>query len=137
MSGYADLEMEQGEDFGLQVVWTDNVNESYKVCHPMRLQARASTGQTILDLSTVDQEDELSGGTEPSIQYSTQGGVVQIIVPASQTETMPVGTLFYDLFVSYKSDTSDFITGEPTSTVRLSKLIKGKIIVEGRVTKHV
>lgn len=138
MTAYADLDISQGEDFALQLFWTDQINQPYKVCHPMRLQARAATGQTVLDLFTADQAEELPSDASRTLVYSTEGGVVQAVVPSDVTNQLPAGEeLFYDLFVSYESQSSDFITGGETITVRLAKILQGKIRVQGRVTKSV
>lgn len=137
MTGYAEMEISQGEDWGLQIIWTDLINDAYQVCHPMRLQARAASGQVVIDISSVDQESEQSPGTTPRMVYSTEGGVIQVIIPSSITSQLPVGELYYDLFTSYKSTSYDFVTNEETPTVRLAKLIQGKVHVMGRVTKNV
>jgi len=136
-AAYADIEIDQGADFALQVIWTDVINEAYRVVHPMRLQARAATGQVLLDLSSLDQSAETPQAVTPTLVYSTEGGVVQVIIPSSITEQLPVGELYYDLFVSYTSTSSSFLTGDQSTSVRRAKLLTGKIIVEGRVTKHV
>ena len=136
MSAYADIEIDQGEDFGLQVIWTDMVNESYKVCHPIRLQARSAAGQIIIDAFSVDQYDADPDSTQNMLTYSTEGGVVQVIIHNSVTSTLPVGDLYYDLFVSYQSTTTNFVTGSTDVAVRVARLIRGKMNVQGRVTKH-
>lgn len=135
MAGYAELEIEQGADYALQIVWTDVVNEAYRVCHPIRLQARSLGGQALLDLSSVDQTTEQSEGSTPRIIYNTEGGVLQIIVPASVTAQLPPGELYYDMFVSYESTSFDYINNEETDSIRVAKVMTGKIKVEGRVTK--
>lgn len=138
MTGYADLEISQNEDYAVQFIWTDKNNEPYQVCHPIRMQARAATGQTIIDATSVDQTVEQAAGTEPRILYSTEGGVIQLVLPADVTVNLPSGeTIFYDLFASYYSTANNFVTEEEEVTVRKKKVLMGKIKIEGRVTKNV
>lgn len=137
MTAYTDLEINQGEDWALQIIWTDDVNEPYQVCHPMRMQARSASGQTLIDVYSVDQTVTQPGGTSPTMVYSTEGGVVQVIIPNSVTDQLPSGVLFYDLYVSYISSGSSYLGEESDPVVRRFKLLQGKCIIEGRVTKNV
>lgn len=136
MTAHADLVIHQGEDYAIQIIWTTDLNEGYQVTHPIRMQARAASGQTAFECASVNQAEEQPDTTQPTLVYSTEGGVIQIIVPASVTTNLPTGKLYYDVFASYVSTTTSFITGEEMSSTRRTKILNGTIHVEGRVTKN-
>jgi hypothetical protein len=136
-AAYADISIDQGADFTMQVIWTDPANEPYEVIHPIRLQARAATGQVMLDLTSYADGAEIPEGVQPTITYNSDSGVIQLQVPYSLTSTIPHGELYYDLFTTYRAPVYDLTSGVESSTERRAKILTGKITVEGRVTKDV
>jgi len=136
-AAYADLSIDQGADFTMQIIWTDPTGEPYEVIHPIRMQARAATGQVLLDLTSYADGAEIPEGIAPTITYNSDSGVIQLQVPNSLTAGIPQGELYYDLFVTYRAPIYDLTTGVESSTERRSKILTGKITVEGRVTKDV
>jgi hypothetical protein len=130
----ADISLDQGADFTLQMTWTDSSGNPYEVIHPIRMQARARTKQLTLDLFSYPDGAEIPEGIAPTITYSSTSGVIQVVVPASQTATIPAGVYDYDMFVSYKTSIYDLVTGVEALTTRKMKLLAGTLEVEGRVT---
>jgi hypothetical protein len=135
---YADISVDRGADFTMQIVWTDPNNQPYEVVHPIRMQARSSTGQVVLDLtSEADEQTDPEEATVPPLTYSTEGGFIQVFIPYSTTEGLTPGTYYYDMFVTYNASVYSLTTGNTSTEVRRFKLIYGKLTVEGRVTENV
>lgn len=130
----ADISLDQGADFTLQMTWTDSNGNPYEVIHPIRMQARARTKQLTLDLYSYPDGAEIPEGIAPTITYSSTSGVIQVVVPASQTATIPAGMYDYDMFVSYRTAVYDLVSGAESLTTRKMKLMAGTLEVEGRVT---
>jgi len=132
-SAYADLVVDQGTDFAVQMMWTDQLNEPYRIVHPSRMQVRAVTGQLLLDMPTLS-------GSDPSaaahLVYNTEGGVLQVVIPSAATDKLPVGKHYYDVLVSYEATTQGFGAQAQTKAVRVAKLLYGTFTVQGRVTKQ-
>lgn len=133
---YVELSLDQGADFTLQINWTDPSNQPYEVIHPIRMQARASTGQTVLDLASSSGNASSGDGSVPPITYSSQSGVLQVYVPNSQTVGIPSGQYYFDMFVTYRAKVYN-MSGSTTDSERRMKLLYGTISVEGRVTQDV
>lgn len=129
-----DLSLDQGADFTLQINWTDSNGNPYEVIHPIRMQARARTKQLTLDLFSYGEGETIPEGISPTITYSSTSGVIQVVVPASHTATIPAGMYDYDMFVSYRTSIYDLTTGDESLTTRKMKLLAGLLEVEGRVT---
>lgn len=134
-AAYADISIDQGADFAMQIYWADSAGEPYQVIHPIRMQARSLTGQVVLDLQSVgDDEPE---GTVPEITYSTASGIIQLALPAERTAELTPGKYAYDMFVTYSASVYDLNNGTELQTERRFRLVYGSLYVEGRVTKDV
>lgn len=131
-SAYADLVVDQGTDFAVQVMWTDQLNEPYRVVHPSRMQVRSVHGQLLLDLPTLSGAD---ASAAPHLVYNTEGGVLQVVIPAAATAVLPLGKHYYDILVSYEVAASGFGAFAQTQAVRVAKVLYGTFTVVGRVTK--
>lgn len=116
--------IDQGEDWTVEIVWTDNFDEPNPVVHPCRMAIRSTSGQTIAELLT---DPTLPTGTVPSIAVSTETGLIQLHLAASQTSAMPPGQYHYDLFITL--DTGQTYPGPQTI-----RLLYGPVTVNKRVT---
>lgn len=136
-AAYADLALDQGADFTLQIAWADAGNSPYQVVHPIRMQARAATGQVVLDLYSYEEGAEIPEGVTPTITYSSNSGIIQVNAPNTATVQIPAGVYYYDLFVTYLASVYDMTSGTESTTEKRMKLMQGRIEVEGRVTLDV
>lgn len=125
LSNQVDLVVAQGEDFGVQISWTDAANNPFKVFAPMRMEILHPTGSVAHTLQTSEVEDEPS-----TILYNSDSGLIQLLISSEDTAKLQSGTYQYDLFVSYQDN-------RVTGTVRRKRLLRGRVIVEGRITKNV
>jgi len=126
-AAYADLVIDQGADFAVQLYWTDYNNNPFTVLSPMRMDMKAATGQIVATLNTNDDANDLE---TPSIVYNSDSGLIQLQLPPSVTSTIAPGDYSYDLFVTYQDQLSN-------SSTRLAKILYGRVFVNGRVTKNV
>lgn len=124
-----DLEVDQGADFGIQIYWTSTESIAFPVIGPMRMEVRDSVGNVAVTLQTTEDSENMVTGTS-SILYNTESGLIQLNMSAAQTELLSAGAYDYDLFVSY---TDNVVTG----TIRKTRLIHGKVHVNGRITRNV
>lgn len=122
-----DIDLDQGADFGVQIYWSNADIQPYRVMSPMRMEIRNTTGQVIYTLQT---DDNAPDDAVKNILYNSDSGLIQLMIPAADTSTFPVGALDYDLFVTYQDN-------DVTNTTRLKRLIKGKVNVDRRYTQNV
>lgn len=117
------LEIDQGEDFTADIIWTDSFDDAVNVVHPCRLDIKDGQGQIVLSLES---QEDLPPGTIPEIAISSTG-LLQIHVAASATGALPAGQYIYDLFV-----TAD--DGNAYAGPQRSRLLAGPCRVNKRVT---
>lgn len=122
-----DLVMDQGADFGVQIYWTDAESNPFVVLSPMRMEIKAPTGTIIYTLQT---DDEAPLDATKTILYNSDSGLIQLAIPAADTDLFPAGIYAYDLFVTYQDNVV-------TNATRLRRLIGGNVIVNGRTTHNV
>lgn len=127
VAGQVDLELDQGADFGVQVIWTDFEQEPFTVLSPMRMEIRNDSGQIAYTLQTNDNPQD---GDIETILYNSASGVIQLMIGADITATFRSGIYNYDLFVTYQDN-------ELTNATRTHRLIAGSLIVNKRVTQNV
>lgn len=124
-AGRVDLTIDQGEDWTVNVIWTDDNDEPVVVTFPCRMDIRASTGQTVATLET---DPDLPDGEVPSIGLSEELGLVQLHLTATQTAAIPPGIYDYDLFVTTNDDDS-------YAGAQANRLIAGTVFVNKRFTR--
>lgn len=134
IAGRADITLDAGSDFSLELYWTDYASEAIYVTSPIRMEVRGPEGNLVLEFYSDPQGPDL---TNSGITYNSERGLIQLFKSGDQTKTITPGTYFYDLFVTYMDDYTDPVTGLPTSTPRLAKLMYGTFNVIGKVTKNV
>lgn len=122
-----DLVLDQGADFGIQIYWTDADSNPFTVMSPMRMDVKNDVGAIITTLQT---NDDAPVDTDVTILYDSGSGLIQLLIPAATTSTMPSGVYRYDLFVTYQDNAQ-------TMTTRLKRLLEGSLTVQGRVTLSV
>lgn len=119
-----DLEIVRGADFGIQVYWASADQRPFTVVAPMRMEIRDDVGNVLYTLATGDEE------VSSSITYNSSSGLIQLQIPAAATDDFIPGRYRYDLFVTYQDNAV-------TNSTRITRLIKGNVYVESRVTEIV
>lgn len=118
--------IDQGEDWTVQLIWTDNYDEPQNVLAPCRMDVKHTlTGQTMFSLFTPT--EELPPGEIPPISLSSEIGMIQLHVPRATTEALIPGQYHYDLFASV--DDGDVYAGN-----QVQRILYGSVIVNKRVT---
>lgn len=125
MAEYLPLDIDQGEDFAADLVWTDMFDEPVRVVHPCRMEIRGFSGQTFVTLET---NPELPEGEVPSINLSSEIGLIQIYIPKNITKTLLPSQYQYDLFVT--TGAADDFAG-----FQSKRLVYGPVIVNKRTTQ--
>lgn len=125
-AGIVDLTIDQGTDWAVQIYWTDQYSVPFRVSPPIRMQVRDDLNQIVLERKF---DPDLAGGMAQGILYNSATGLIQIMVTAAESENLKIGIYHYDLFASYL-DVSAL-----TAVERRAKLVTGRFIIEGRVTR--
>lgn len=97
------LSIDQGEDWTTDLVFTDDYNEPLSVVHPCRLDIKANTGGLLYTLET---NPDLPDGEVPTINLSTEIGLLQLHIEDSVTALFPPGDYHYDLFITVDDGSS-------------------------------
>lgn len=118
------LVINQGEDWTVQIIWTDSFDEPLPVIHPCRMSIKSQAGQTLAELET---DPDIPEGEVPTIALSSEQGLLQLHIAAEQTAAMPPGFYHYDLFVTL--DAEDDFPGD-----QRHRLLYGQVTVNKRVT---
>ena len=126
-SALVDLDIDQGADFGVQLYWTSMDQQPFTVLAPMRMEIRDNVGNTLYTLTTTD---GASSGPGQTILYNSSTGLIQLMIPAADTNNFAPGVYNYDLFVTYQDN-------DVTNATRLQRLIRGSVFVNKRVTLNV
>ena len=97
------LEIDQGEDWTTDMVFTNDYSEPLAVVHPCRLDIKAATGGLLYTLET---NPDLPDGEIPTINLSTEIGLLQLHIEDTVTALFPPGDYFYDLFITVDDGSS-------------------------------
>lgn len=125
-AGIVDLVIDQGADWAAQFYWADHYGVPFNVVPPIRMQVRDNLNQVVLERV---HDPDLGEGMVQNILYNGATGLIQVIVSADESNAIPPGIYSYDLF-------SSFIDPSPNAEEqRKAKIMAGKFIVEGRVTR--
>lgn len=125
MAEYLPIDVDQGEDFAADLIWTDMFDEPVPVVHPCRMEIRGFSGQTFVVLES---NPELPEGEIPSVNLSSEIGLIQLYIPDSITKALLPGEYQYDLFVTTGS--ADDFAGFQTK-----RLVYGPVAVHKRTTQ--
>ena len=120
------LEIDQGEDWTTDLVFTDDYSEPLAVVHPCRMDIKAGTGSLLYTLET---NPDLPDGEIPTINLSTEIGLLQLHIEDSVTALFPPGEYLYDLFITVDD-------GSTAGPQRLRPLY-GQCLIGKRVTQMV
>src|SRR5215510_1331108 len=77
------MEIDQGEDWSVQIIWTDDFDEPWPVIAPARLDIKNKAGAVQITLQTPD--TEVPEGTIPDIGLSTDIGLIQLHIEDTAT----------------------------------------------------
>lgn len=125
-AAYVPLDIDQGEDWSAQVIYTDDFDQPYQVRHPCRLDIKTTAGATQLSLTSPD--EVLPDGDIPEIGISTDIGLLQIHISNQVTEALLPGVYKYDLFVTVND-------GNEYAGNQRQRLMYGPVTVNQRVTQ--
>jgi len=125
-AAYVPMDIDQGEDFTAQVVYTDDFDEPYRVVSPCRMDIKNTAGAVQLSLETPD--TVLPDGAIPEIALSDEIGMLQLHIEDSVTEALVPGVYSYDLFVTVND-------GNAYAGNQRQRLIYGEVVVNKRITR--
>ena len=124
-AAYVPLDIDQGEDWTANVVYTDDFDEPYNVVAPCRLDIKNKQGATQLSLTTPDVEPP--EGEIPEILLSSEIGMLQLHIEDAVTGALQPGVYKYDLFVNIDD-------GGEYAGNQVQRLLYGEVTVNQRVT---
>lgn len=122
-----DLSMNQGEDWAVQMIFTDENDRALNVVHPARMDCKDTTGTVQFSLLSTD-TPAASLDDIPGLTLSSSIGLVQLYLSSDRTDTLEDGTFIYDLFANV--DDGDVYAG--TQVVRLAQ---GRVVIHKRITE--
>lgn len=108
-----ELEVVQGEDWTVDVLWTDSYDQPQPVEHPCRMVVKDGAGATLI---TLDTNPSIPDGEVPGIAVSPDFGLLQLHIDSEATAAFPPGQYVYDIFGtvngdSYAGDQQVFLFG--------------------------
>lgn len=116
--------IDQGEDWTIDVVWTDNHDEPIPVRHPCKMEIKNTLGTVVATLET---DPDLPDGEIGTIMLSADIGLLQLHLDDDVTAALSPGVYHYDLFAS--SDDGNVYAGN-----QRTRLLYGSVTVNKRVT---
>jgi len=125
-AGVLPLVIDQGEDWTVQLVVTNDWDEPINVIGPCRLDIKDKTGATLISLD--DTAPPEGSGTIPEITVSSSIGMIQLHITHTATAAMSPGTYGYDLFVTVDD-------GAEYAGNQIIRLIAGEVLVNRRITE--
>ena len=125
-AAYVPMEIDQGEDWSAQIVYTDEFDEPYNIKAPCRLDIKNTGGATQLSLTSPDAP--IPDGSIPEIGISSEIGLLQLHIEDSVTAALIPGVYKYDLFVTVND-------GNEYAGNQVQRLIYGEVTVNKRVTQ--
>jgi hypothetical protein len=128
VSAQCDFVIDQNADFIAEIYWTDYNNIPIYVVEPIRMEIRSSSGQ--LEAELIYDGSLPDGQTPPAITYNSDSGLIQLHMPAEQTDKMHPGLFNYDLFVTYAD-------AQNNATLRRHRMLYGQVEVRGKITRQV
>lgn len=119
------LEIDQGEDWSVQIVWTDDYDEPMQIVAPCRLDIKNATGAVQISLLTPDVE--VPQGTIPAIGVTEDIGLIQLHIEDTATAALQPGLYYYDLFVTVND-------GDAYAGNQRQRIMAGQVLVNKRIT---
>lgn len=121
------IEIDMGEDWTANVVYTDDMDQPYNIIEPCRLDIKNVQGAIQLSLTTPADPELVQDGVIPDILLSSDIGLIQLHIEDTVTANLVPGVYKYDLFVTVND-------GNEYSGNQVQRLIKGDVTVNQRVT---
>lgn len=123
MSDSVEMEIIQGEDWTVDVIWTDNYDVGMRVLHPCKMTIKGSNGV----LHTLVTNPDIPDGEVPGINLSTDIGLLQLHIPEEVTSEFEPGGYNADLFVT--------VDGGEFADTQVSRLFPARVTVVNRITE--
>lgn len=121
-----DFTINQGEDWSVQIVFTDEQDNAMNLASPFRMDIRDTIGTIIVSLATSDDAPDF--GALPEIMLSSAVGLVQLHLEDTVTNALPTGQFVYDLFGHVDDD--DEYAGD-----QVVRFCTGNVTVVKRITE--
>ena len=128
-----DLHVKQSGAYTAQIYWFDDYDQPIPVVGPARMDVRTNDADKTLLLRCEDTEVITGDTARGYLRLTEQAGVIEIYIPHTTTDEIPVGAHVYDLFVNYKrrgEDDSTPFGGE----YHVRSVISGMMVVHPAVT---
>lgn len=122
-----DLIINQGEDWAVQMIFTDERDRAMNLVNPFRMDIRDTTGQVQHTLETDDTDPTLQNGV-PGIVVSSSIGLVQLYLDDAVTSDLVPGLYYYDIFGH--CDDGNAYAGD-----QVIRLAQGTVNVQKRITE--
>lgn len=119
------LDIDQGEDWTVSIIYTDDFDNPYNVIAPCRMDIKSKQGATQLSLTTPDIPPP--DGIIPEIALSSDIGLIQLHITDDMSSALLPGVYKYDLFVTIND-------GNEYAGNQTQRLIQGSVNVNQRVT---
>lgn len=125
-AAYVPMDIDQGEDWTANVVYTDDFDQPYNVIAPCRMDIKNKQGATQLSLTTPppDAPEDII----PELTISSDIGLIQIHIEDAVTSALLPGVYQYDLFVTVND-------GDEYAGDQVQRLIYGDVTINQRVTQ--
>jgi hypothetical protein len=125
-AAYVPLEIDQGEDWTVQIVWTDDYDEPQKIIAPARMDIKNLQGAVQITLESPT--EDVPTGTIPDIGISEEIGLIQLHIEDTATAALIPGVYQYDLFVTVND-------GDEYAGSQRQRILAGNVIVNKRITE--
>lgn len=132
-----DLSVDQGADFAVEIYWTDYNNNPFPIEAPIRMDVVSEVGGPVAEFVAYPDGEQGEYQDDVTVRYNTERGLIQLLLSSEKTGQIPPGQYFYDLFVTYRDSYQDVVTGDMINATRLAKIMYGRMVVNGKVTKNV
>lgn len=98
-----EINIDIGEDFAAQIMWTDDDGIGYPITTPCRMDVRDTEGTLVMQFETGN-----TGATEATITLTSVDGFMQLTAPASVTTAIEPGSYLADLFATVDNTSTPF-----------------------------
>lgn len=100
-----EVEMDQGEDFAVQMYWTDSDGKAIRVVTPARAEVRDTTGALVMQFAS---ENAGNTATKAAVTVSVNSGMIQLSAPKVLTRALAAGRYAIDVWCNVTTDDATF-----------------------------
>jgi len=100
-----EVEMDQGEDFLVQMYWTDSDGKAVRVTTPARAEVRDTTGALVMQFAS---ENSAATATKAAVTLSATSGLIQLSAPKALTRALASGRYAIDIWSNVTVDDATF-----------------------------